>query len=198
MRGQFTPIGAILIVAILIALISWTYLWAIPVIEKQKTAVLYEYSKSELEEMRDAVRSVAGAEGAQRTVNVNLKSLEFRLNERGGEFSNSIDMKIGSDVKLLSDSWSVVDSSEDDKEAVGVLGEDNAGVIIGKQEKGILFLRLWYRDLYDSQTKNYYRINLVRSTPWIVESGRQEFVLKNTAQYKEGGYITTNITVSVK
>ena len=204
MRAQFTPLGAILIIAMIVSLIAVSYVWSDSMIETQKAYVDYTYAKNKLFEIRDAIDVVSGGEGRQELVDIDLERIWIEINEespyKGTTTSftilgNSLDLIVESSGKVLDENWRDIDPTTEIS-PVGKLGNDEAGLIIGRTEGVKDRVRLWYRDLYDGE--DYYRIELKKSSPWNVESDRTTFVFTNTGETIESGYYITKITISPK
>ena len=204
MRAQFTPLGAILIVAMIVSLISIAYIWSDSMIDTQKAYVDFVYAKNKQMEIRDAIDVVSGGEGRQELVTVDLDRIWLELNE-GDPYkgtinsftieSNSLDLIADSSERVLLDDWTDIDP-DDEISPVGKLGEDSHGLIIGRTEGDKDRIRLWYRDLYDGES--YYRVELKRSSPWNIQSDRTTLILTNTGERASNGNRITQITVSVK
>ena len=204
MKAQFTPLGAILIVAMIVSLIAAAYIWSDSMIQTQKAYVDYTYAKNKQIEIRQAIDLVAGGEGRQELVDVNLERIWLEVNEGapyGGttkSFSiegNSIDLIADSSGKVFLEPWKDIDPNAPIT-PIGQLGEHEAGLIMGRNEGEKDRVKLWYRDLYDGD--DYYLIRLKRSSPWHLESDRSTLIFTNTGETKENGYWITEITVSVK
>jgi len=111
---------------------------------------------------------------------------------------NSIDLVLDTQVDILvPGEWKGIEPDEDIKE-MGILGQDDMGIVVGKNFGEKTFLRLWYRDLFDAGAKKYYRVNLVKERPWLLESDQQRIIFTNSGEEKVGKYIVTTVTVSVK
>jgi len=204
MKAQFTPLGAILIVAMVVSLIAISYVWSESMIQNQKAYVDYVYAKNKLSEIRSAIGFVAGGEERQELVDVDLERIWLEVNV-GDSYSgtlsdfkiesNSLDLLVMSSDKILTSSWKDIDPDAEIT-PIGQLGADDGGLIIAKDEGDTDRVSLWYRDLYDGE--EYYRITLKRSSPWNIESDRTTLTFTNTGQVKEDGAWVTEITVSVR
>lgn len=204
MKGQFTPLGAIILVAVMISLLSMAYIWGKPLIDEQQMVLLYGYSKSKHIEIRDAISEVASSEGSQASVLVELTRMDMHINE-GVPYSgtiiqdNSIDFVM--DVKrsiIPGEDWKVVDPEEKLAKTVGEMGSDRAAVILAREQNGRLTVRLWYRDLKDPNNSGIYRINLLKDKTSVISGGVSKLVFKNTGEYRSDKYTFTNITVFVE
>jgi len=207
MKAQFTPLGAILIVAMVVSLISLAFVWSDMMIEKQKMIVDYTYAENKMAEMRDAVWVVSHGMGRQEAVDVNLERVWMSVvegwpYERDGEgyriTGNYIDLVMDIDVDILEQGAWIGLKPEGEIERFGLLGRDGMGVILGRNYGEKTVLRLWYRDLFDADAKRYYRVRLLKEKPWKLESDKQRLVFTNTGEEKEGSYIVTNVTISVR
>ena len=199
MRAQFTPLGAILIVAMVVSLISVAYVWSDVMVEKQKMIVDYKYAENKIDEMRDAVWAVSHAGGRQEVVDVNLERIWMVVNEEDlGKYGNSIDLIMDTQVDILEiGDWKGIDPDEEIG-SFGLLGQDEMGVIMGRNDGRETILRLWYRDLFDTGSKKYYRVKLLKSNPWNLESDKQRIVFTNTGEERIGDYIVTEVTLSLR
>ena len=193
-----------MIVAMVVSLIAVSYIWSDNMIQTQKDYVDFVYAKNKLIEIRSAIGFVAGGVDRQELVDIDLERIWLEVNQ-GDSYSgttnnfkieaNSIDLITESSGKALTAQWKDIDPDAQIS-PVGKLGQDEAGLIIGRTENYEDRVRLWYRDLYDGD--EYYRITLKKSSPWHLESDRVTLIFTNTGQASENGYWITEITVSVK
>lgn len=212
MRAQTTIIGSVLLVGIVLGLISTTYMWGKPMFEKSSSLSSYEYSKTKLMELKKAAILASKTKDAQQSVTVDSTNLvisidagEYAKNDTNNVMSvhkNAIDFTQTLGMPLVqSDTWIFVDTEEDNGNFIGSMGSDSAGVVLARSDGANTITRLWFRDLYDPTTGNYYRINLSSTGTTASGGGQSKITLKNlgTTEVQVGGqnYIVTNLQATI-
>lgn len=212
MRAQTTIIGSVLLVGIVMGLISTTYMWGKPMFEKSSSLSSYEYSKTKLMELKKAAILASKTKDAQQSVTVDATNLVISID--AGEYANNgtnnvisvhknaIDFAQTLGMPLVqSDTWIFVDTEEDNGNFIGSMGSDSAGVVLARSDGANTITRLWFRDLYDPTTGNYYKINLSATGTTASGGSQSKITIKNlgTTDVQTGGqkYIVTNLQATL-
>jgi len=212
MRAQTTIISSVLLVGIVMGLISTTYMWGKPMFEKSSSLSSYEYSKTKLMELKKAAILASKTKDAQQSMAIDTTNLaisivagEYAKNDTNNAMSvhkNAIDIVQTLGMPLVqSDTWIFVDTEEDNSNFLGSMGSDSAGVLLARSDGANTVTRLWFRDLYDATTGNYYRINLSSTGATASSGGQSKITIKNLGttelQAGEQKYIVTNLQATL-
>lgn len=217
MKAQTTIVSSILLVGIVIGLVSTTYMWGKPMFEKSSSISSYEYSKTKLMEIKKTALLVSKTKDAQQSVTVDGSAILTSI--EAGEYAknvtdpaknisglyihkNAIDFTQTLGMPLVqSDAWVFVDPEEDNSNFIGNMGSDSAGVLLARSDGANTITRLWFRDLYDSTTGKYYRVNLSSAGATSASGSQSKLSIKNlgTAEVQISGqsYIVTNLQASL-
>ncbi len=199
MKAQVTQIGVVLATAIVLTVVTGTYLYTKPLTQKSGLVQQANYIKSKLEEINRATENVVlQGKGATSTVTINLKDCKLRISEgdpynttkcnegkKGKDdvcypYKNAIEITCPTPIPLVACTGEWVTISEvPTAGGYGVAGQDPAGVIQAKCEAGSTTYRLWYRILSEDVTN--------------VNANKYLYKIKGTGE-KSSGVVTLRIT----
>ncbi|MCK4634561.1 MAG: hypothetical protein KAT37_01685 [Candidatus Aenigmarchaeota archaeon] len=157
-KGQSQIIGVVLLTLVMITMIGITYMWGMPLIEKQKDVVRVSNVERFMKELDNKIQNVAKNGGTQRIDNPNipgeLKIIDYGTNDR----IELIVQTTGTDMATEMDIY----LKGDDNDEVSIGNEPSVLKVISNELGDNAYsvnMTLYYRNLTGS--KNVYIIDLL-------------------------------------
>ncbi len=174
-KAQAEVVGFVLLTLIVIAIVSISFFWAKPQIDKINNVAEVKRIENRMLALNNAIRDVAN-EKSQRTVPFDIKKGQLYLaNDRTITYSAYMDLpdQLVSSERVLAgnknESGPCMDST-----LFGTLGTDEAGCLI---EKGSIELELKYINLNDTANNECHGIFLTPGDNAMVGSGSHTVLL---------------------
>lgn len=203
-RGQSNVVGAVLITALLVAGIGSTFIWGIPLIEKNRDRATINIAEDSLSNLNRKITAVA-RQGGTRTVSFELQDGLLTI-ETTAMISNSTEtlrnltetdyiqfQTTARAAYITTNRWVPIrendmqGTSANNYEGSGVLGRDKEGVIIGRSEaltdEFRTTLQLEYRLLKGSDGRGF-KVDLVKDGDLRAStSGTKEIIVSQGDTY---------------
>lgn len=150
MKGQTAAVTATLITGLTVAAVASTYIWGVPLIEKQQEEAEIRELENQMIDVMEALDSAReGGAGSVQTEELDLGNGEVRLNEE----HNFLEFHFPQGGDTYPDRWTLIEGSslQDLSFGAGDYGqipEDQAGIIAvrGDSEGGSATFRIEYRN----------------------------------------------------
>lgn len=204
-KGQSTPLGAILITGIILALVLVTYTWGRGMLESQQTRTSVNYMESKMLEFRKAINAVTH-EGVNSTRLVHFSISEGKLSLKNGSYcsdgssgKNALVYEVSTSSQLVDSSSLIsIDPIETNTDCTASYSNTSSSVLLAKSESvGNDYkttYKLWFRQVNDSSGDGYL-IELLPGEVSAVSGGSARAIFENNGTEKVGGVVRTNIIV---
>jgi hypothetical protein len=198
MKGQITPITAILLTGVVVALLGVAYFWGTPLIEKRGIITEFETMESFTLRLDDAISDVSNNRAGSKTISIPIGSVQVIPETHTSEQNNSIIVEFVVNQQMLFED-SLVPIETTNLAETGTFGVDKPRTITLTSERfdGRFKLKfdIHYRTLFTQQEKGY-RISLNSGAPGPI-SGTQDITVAYEGIRSEDGVDITDISISL-
>lgn len=161
MRAQTNIISIIIIAGLIIALVSATYIWAVPIIEKRSAITDYSIIESFMLQLDEKIVELANTGSGEVTLNIPRGSLTVHSHESSGHsdpLNNTISLKFYTSQPIVASGDSIPISTSN-LDYVGEYGKDEPRIITlsghREAERTMLNMSMRYRELRSSVPDGY-------------------------------------------
>lgn len=209
-KAQTQIISAILITGIVLGVVSVSYLWGVPLIQKSQTNTQITIAENLMTNIQKAIDDVVQT-GTQKSILVNLDG-KLEVSEDQNSIFYTITTKglgiMAGDWIPLNDQNMFGIQGTTENQSVGVVGVNKAGVIIAKSivagDQYQTIFRLAYRELDDMETKEGHLVQIKEVGNNIATGGqknliiKREDILQSETPSKSGGkLLITTVSVTI-
>ncbi len=191
-KAQVQAVSYVLVLGIILATVSATYFWGLPLLQKGEATSKLESARNTAIEIADTLNDVATT-GSQKTLTFNLygmvkidpndNSIYYIIRSQKSPYALNVWIPLGSDEPhgVKGTEW---------ENSTAVLGQDPPATVLVRAERYgseyVILYRIAFRELYDLDSGESYYYNLTAGGNTQVTAGRATLTLTKGEPTRSG------------